>query len=151
MPRSRPSFSVAAPELPQVSFQKIEDDLSTPLRGIQDMQARSFGYQEWLDTLNAERQKRLLDKIPYEVFEVVIDRPEKNGQTYPKTGLAFPSDAHAPFAMTWRAKTTMPLCSAMVVMSPCIKVPTINRTHDADVPLGAALDRDNSFKNSKIL
>ncbi|KAJ7936704.1 hypothetical protein B0H13DRAFT_1853133 [Mycena leptocephala] len=118
MPRSRPSFSVAAPELPQVSFLKIEDDLSTPLRGIQDMQASSFGYndcskfqrpteyiryigqtpyshwkatssdkwnmtwtnkanQAWLDALNAERQKRVLEKIPYEVFEVVIDRLEK--------------------------------------------------------------------------
>ncbi|KAJ7937710.1 hypothetical protein B0H13DRAFT_1852346 [Mycena leptocephala] len=124
MPRSRPSFSVAAPELPQVSFQKIEDDLSTPLRGIQDMQARSFGYppstsailshwkatssdkwnmtwtnkanQEWLDTLNAERQKRLLDKIPYEVFEVVIDRLEKEWFNLAKLilrpELAFPSD-----------------------------------------------------------
>ncbi|KAJ7923932.1 PHD-zinc-finger like domain-containing protein, partial [Mycena leptocephala] len=52
--------------------------------------------QAWLDALNVERQKRLLDKISYEVFEVVIDRLEKEwfnlAKLILKPGLAFPSD-----------------------------------------------------------
>jgi NuA3 HAT complex component NTO1 len=33
--------------------------------------------QEWLDAVNTERKKEQLDKVTYEVFEVVMDRLEK--------------------------------------------------------------------------
>ncbi|KAJ7807976.1 hypothetical protein B0H14DRAFT_2380935, partial [Mycena olivaceomarginata] len=52
--------------------------------------------QAWLDALDGERQKRLLDKISYEGFEVVIDRLEKEwfnlAKLILKPELAFPSD-----------------------------------------------------------
>lgn len=33
---------------------------------------------EWLDAVNIERQEKQLDKISYEVFEIVMDRLEKD-------------------------------------------------------------------------
>jgi hypothetical protein len=33
--------------------------------------------QEWLDALNAERKKEQLNKVSYEIFEIVMDRLEK--------------------------------------------------------------------------
>lgn len=33
--------------------------------------------QEWLDALNADRKRDQLDVISYEVFEVIVDRLEK--------------------------------------------------------------------------
>lgn len=33
--------------------------------------------QEWLDAINAERRKEQLDKVSYELFEIVMDRLEK--------------------------------------------------------------------------
>ncbi|KAJ7626344.1 bromodomain and PHD finger-containing protein 3 [Mycena polygramma] len=119
------------PVLPKVSFQKIEDDISTQPSGVHDSQARSFGYndfsdfyrpdqyirhiepleidlerqveydmdeqdQEWLDAVNAERKKEQLDKVTYEVFEVVMDRLEKEWfnltKHIPKPDLALPSE-----------------------------------------------------------
>ncbi|KAJ6581136.1 hypothetical protein B0H19DRAFT_1113888 [Mycena capillaripes] len=120
-----------APALPKVSFQKIEDDVSTQPSGVHDTQARSFGYndfsefqrpdqyirhiepleidlerqveydmdeqdQEWLDAVNTERKKEQLDKVTYEVFEVVMDRLEKEWfnltKHIPKPDLALPSE-----------------------------------------------------------
>ncbi|KAJ7636157.1 PHD-zinc-finger like domain-containing protein [Mycena polygramma] len=135
------------PVLPKVSFQKIEDDISTQPSGVHDSQARSFGCtsfarpfapcltrrvdndfsdfyrpdqyirhiepleidlerqveydmdeqdQEWLDAVNAERKKEQLDKVTYEVFEVVMDRLEKEWfnltKHIPKPDLALPSE-----------------------------------------------------------
>ncbi|KAJ7272561.1 hypothetical protein B0H12DRAFT_584914 [Mycena haematopus] len=121
----------AAPALPKVSFQKIEDDVSTQPSGVHDNQARSFGYndfsdfnrpdqyirhiepleidlerqveydmdeqdQEWLDAANAERKKEQLDRVTYEIFEVVMDRLEKEWfnltKHIPKPDLALPSE-----------------------------------------------------------
>ncbi|KAJ7849983.1 bromodomain and PHD finger-containing protein 3 [Mycena olivaceomarginata] len=121
----------AAPPLPKVSFQKIEDDVSTQPSGVHDGQARSFGYndfsdftrpdqyirhiepleidlerqveydmdeqdQEWLDAVNADRKKEQLDRVTYEVFEVVMDRLEKEWfnltKHIPKPDLALPSE-----------------------------------------------------------
>ena len=36
-----------------------------------------YSDQEWLDAVNAERWKEQLDKISYEVFEIIMDRLEK--------------------------------------------------------------------------
>ncbi|KAJ6624860.1 hypothetical protein B0H10DRAFT_2004445 [Mycena sp. CBHHK59/15] len=119
------------PALPKVSFQKIEDDVSTQPSGVHDGQARTFGYndfsefhrpdqyirhiepleidlerqveydmdeqdQEWLDAVNAERKKEQLDKITHEIFEVVMDRLEKEWfnltKHIPKPDLALPSE-----------------------------------------------------------
>lgn len=33
--------------------------------------------QDWLDHVNAERQKEQMGKITYETFEVIMDRLEK--------------------------------------------------------------------------
>ncbi|KAJ7355672.1 bromodomain and PHD finger-containing protein 3 [Mycena albidolilacea] len=121
----------AAPPLPKVSFQKIEDDVSTQPSGVHDGQARSFGYndfsdftrpdqyirhiepleidlerqveydmdeqdQEWLDAVNADRKKEQLDRVTYEIFEVVMDRLEKEWfnltKHIPKPDLALPSE-----------------------------------------------------------
>ncbi|KAF7370922.1 Bromodomain and phd finger-containing protein 3 [Mycena sanguinolenta] len=132
MARGGHADTVAAPPaLPKVSFQKIEDDVSTQPSGVHDGQARSFGYndfsdftrpdqyirhiepleidlerqveydmdeqdQEWLDSANAERKKEQLDRITYEIFEVVMDRLEKEWfnltKHIPKPDLALPSE-----------------------------------------------------------
>ncbi|KAJ7777292.1 bromodomain and PHD finger-containing protein 3 [Mycena metata] len=120
-----------APALPKVSFEKIEDDVSTQPSGVHEIQARGFGYndfsdfhrpdqyirhiepleidlerqveydmdeqdQEWLDAVNAERKKEQLDRVTYEVFEVVMDRLEKEWfnltKHIPKPDLALPSE-----------------------------------------------------------
>ncbi|KAJ7156890.1 bromodomain and PHD finger-containing protein 3 [Mycena crocata] len=128
---ARGQVSPVAPPLPKVSFQKIEDDVSTQPSGVHDGQARSFGYndfsefhrpdqyirhiepleidlerqveydmdeqdQEWLDAVNAERKKEQLDKVSHEVFEVIMDRLEKEWfnltKHIPKPDLALPSE-----------------------------------------------------------
>ena len=33
--------------------------------------------QEWLEAVNAERKKDLIDRVSFETFEVVMDRLEK--------------------------------------------------------------------------
>jgi hypothetical protein len=33
--------------------------------------------QEWLDAVNVERRNEQIDKISYELFEIIIDRLEK--------------------------------------------------------------------------
>jgi NuA3 HAT complex component NTO1 len=33
--------------------------------------------QEWLDTINAERQKEQAGAISYEIFEIIMDKLEK--------------------------------------------------------------------------
>jgi hypothetical protein len=33
--------------------------------------------QEWLESVNSERKKEQLDKVTYEVFEIIMDRLEK--------------------------------------------------------------------------
>ncbi|KAJ7089735.1 PHD-zinc-finger like domain-containing protein [Mycena belliarum] len=52
--------------------------------------------QEWLDAVNAERKKEQVDTVSYEVFEVVMDRLEKEWfnltKHIPKPDLALPSE-----------------------------------------------------------
>ncbi|KAJ3565446.1 hypothetical protein NP233_g7624 [Leucocoprinus birnbaumii] len=123
--------SPAAPALPKVVFEKIEEDDSTQPGGVHDLQARSYGYndfsdfmrpehyirhieplesdlarqveydmdeqdQEWLDAINAERRKEQLDKVSCELFEIVMDRLEKEWfdltKNIPKPDLALPSE-----------------------------------------------------------
>ncbi|KAF5379525.1 hypothetical protein D9615_006509 [Tricholomella constricta] len=117
--------------LPKVSFQKIQDDVSTQPCGVHDGQARAFGYndfsefqrpdsyirhiepleselakqveydmdeqdKEWLDALNRERRKEQMTQISYELFEVVMDRLEKEWfdltKNITKPDLALPSE-----------------------------------------------------------
>ncbi|KAG6889771.1 hypothetical protein C0995_014698 [Termitomyces sp. Mi166 len=82
--------------LPKVSFTKIDDDVSTQPCGVHDGQARAFGYKEWLDVLNRERRKEQMSQISYELFEVVMDRLEKEWfdltKNIPKPDLALPSE-----------------------------------------------------------
>ncbi|KAE9396917.1 hypothetical protein BT96DRAFT_921842 [Gymnopus androsaceus JB14] len=129
--RGSSSTALAVPELPKVSFQKINDDLTSPTTGVDDRQARSYGYndfsdfqrpehyirhiepieadlarqveydmdeqdKEWLDTLNVERKKDHVDKISYEIFEIIMDRLEKEWfdltKNIPKPDFAMPSE-----------------------------------------------------------
>ncbi|KIK56322.1 hypothetical protein GYMLUDRAFT_47090 [Collybiopsis luxurians FD-317 M1] len=129
--RATLSAAPAPPELPKVSFQKIDDELTSPTTGVDDRQARSYGYndfsdfqrpehyirhiepleselarqveydmdeqdKEWLDNLNAERRKEQVDKISYEVFEIIMDRLEKEWfdltKNIPKPDFAMPSE-----------------------------------------------------------
>ncbi|EPQ56227.1 hypothetical protein GLOTRDRAFT_105199 [Gloeophyllum trabeum ATCC 11539] len=52
--------------------------------------------QEWLDAVNADRKKEQLDKVSYEVFEVIMDRLEKEWfdltKNIPKPDMALPSE-----------------------------------------------------------
>ncbi|KAL6297851.1 PHD-zinc-finger like domain-containing protein [Sparassis latifolia] len=52
--------------------------------------------QEWLDAINAERKKEQMDKVSYEIFEIVMDRLEKEWfdltKNIPKPDLALPSE-----------------------------------------------------------
>ncbi|TFK48530.1 hypothetical protein OE88DRAFT_1634784 [Heliocybe sulcata] len=52
--------------------------------------------QEWLDAVNADRKKDQLDKVSYEVFEVIMDRLEKEWfdltKNIPKPDMALPSE-----------------------------------------------------------
>ncbi|KZT21556.1 hypothetical protein NEOLEDRAFT_1164542 [Neolentinus lepideus HHB14362 ss-1] len=52
--------------------------------------------QEWLDAVNADRRKEQLDKVSYEVFEVIMDRLEKEWfdltKNIPKPDMALPSE-----------------------------------------------------------
>ncbi|ESK83279.1 bromodomain and phd finger-containing protein 3 [Moniliophthora roreri MCA 2997] len=131
MARGRSPQGPQGPALPTVSFEKVEDDTSTPPSGVHDHQARSYGYndfsefqrpthyirhieplemdlarqveydmdeqdKEWLDSLNAERKKDQVDKISYELFEIVMDRLEKEWfdltKNIPKPDFAMPSE-----------------------------------------------------------
>ncbi|KAG6825753.1 hypothetical protein H0H92_002556 [Tricholoma furcatifolium] len=117
--------------LPQVSYRKIGDGVSTQPCGVHDTQARAFGFndltefqrpdsyirhiepleselakqveydmdeqdREWLDTVNEERRKEQMTKISYEVFEIVMDRLEKEWfdltKNLPKPDLVLPSE-----------------------------------------------------------
>ncbi|KAF5379335.1 hypothetical protein D9757_007638 [Collybiopsis confluens] len=52
--------------------------------------------KEWLDNLNNERRKEQVDKITYEVFEIIMDRLEKEWfdltKNIPKPDFAMPSE-----------------------------------------------------------
>ncbi|KAI0782807.1 hypothetical protein C8Q75DRAFT_786204 [Abortiporus biennis] len=52
--------------------------------------------QEWLEQVNAERKKEQIDKVSYEVFEIIMDRLEKEWfdltKNIPKPDLALPSE-----------------------------------------------------------
>ncbi|PCH36434.1 hypothetical protein WOLCODRAFT_134245 [Wolfiporia cocos MD-104 SS10] len=123
--------SPAPMTLPKVSFERIQDELSSYPIGVHDQQARSYGYndfssfkrpehyiryiepleselaeqveydmdeqdQEWLDAVNSERKKQHQDSVSYEVFEIVMDRLEKEWfdltKNIPKPDIALPSE-----------------------------------------------------------
>ncbi|GJE93817.1 bromodomain and PHD finger-containing protein [Phanerochaete sordida] len=52
--------------------------------------------QEWLDSINTERRNANLDKVSYEMFEIIMDRLEKEWfdltKNLPKPDLAMPSE-----------------------------------------------------------
>ncbi|KAF8989853.1 hypothetical protein BDQ17DRAFT_1372655 [Cyathus striatus] len=118
-------------ELPKAEYQKIEEEVSNKPFGVHDMQARSYGYndfsefqrpdhyirhiepleidlarqveydmdeqdKEWLDMINEKRRKAQEGTISYEVFEIIMDRLEKEWfdltKNIPKPDLAMPSE-----------------------------------------------------------
>ncbi|KAG8948796.1 nuA3 HAT complex component nto1 [Tulasnella sp. 424] len=52
--------------------------------------------QEWLDAMNRERKKEQMDQVTYEIFEVIMDRLEKEWfdlmKLIPKPDMALPSE-----------------------------------------------------------
>jgi hypothetical protein len=42
-----------------------------------DLLTSSFTDREWLEAVNDERSKQQLDKVSYELFEIIMDRLEK--------------------------------------------------------------------------
>jgi NuA3 HAT complex component NTO1 len=53
----------AAPPLPKVSFQKIEDDVSTQPSGVHDGQARSFGCTYFAGRGSLSHKTRLRQRL----------------------------------------------------------------------------------------
>ncbi|KAI0683939.1 hypothetical protein BC835DRAFT_1392543 [Cytidiella melzeri] len=72
-------------------IEPLESDLAQQVEYDMDEQDR-----EWLESVNADRRKEQLDKVSYEVFEIVMDKLEKEyfdlSKTIPKTDLAMPSE-----------------------------------------------------------
>ncbi|KIY51905.1 hypothetical protein FISHEDRAFT_70399 [Fistulina hepatica ATCC 64428] len=72
-------------------IEPLESDLARQVEYDMDEQDK-----EWLDALNAERKKEQLDKATYELFEIVMDRLEKEWfeltRNIPKPDLALPSE-----------------------------------------------------------
>jgi hypothetical protein len=55
-----------------VCIEPLEIDLARQVEYDMDEQD-----QEWLEAVNAERKKDLIDRVSFETFEVVMDRLEK--------------------------------------------------------------------------
>ncbi|KAJ8695552.1 hypothetical protein PTI98_008146 [Pleurotus ostreatus] len=72
-------------------IEPLESELATQVEYDMDEQD-----QEWLDHVNQERKKEQLDKATYELFEIVMDRLEKEWfdltKNIPKPDLAMPSE-----------------------------------------------------------
>ncbi|KAI0339583.1 hypothetical protein BDW22DRAFT_1454969 [Trametopsis cervina] len=72
-------------------IEPLESDLAQQVEYDMDEQDR-----EWLDSVNVERRKEQLDKVTCEVFEIVMDRLEKEWfdltKNIPKPDLAMPSE-----------------------------------------------------------
>ncbi|KAI0091425.1 hypothetical protein BDY19DRAFT_930368 [Irpex rosettiformis] len=72
-------------------IEPLESDLAQQVEYDMDDQDR-----EWLESVNADRRKEQLDKVSYEVFEIVMDKLEKEWfdltKTIPKPDLAMPSE-----------------------------------------------------------
>ncbi|KAG5651329.1 hypothetical protein H0H81_009082 [Sphagnurus paluster] len=72
-------------------IEPLESELAKQVEYDMDEQDK-----EWLDTLNRERKKEQLTQITYEMFEVIVDRLEKEWfnmtKNIPKPDLAMPSE-----------------------------------------------------------
>ena len=102
---------------------------------------------EWLDNVNVERKKEQGDRVSCEIFEIIMDRLEKDWfdlvrsfqctfhslylnftgrqRTYPNPiWLCHPRIRHAQSVMTRRERTPMQSCFVMGVTSLCIKIAT---------------------------
>ncbi|KAK7463006.1 hypothetical protein VKT23_007588 [Stygiomarasmius scandens] len=72
-------------------IEPLEIDLARQVEYDMDEQDK-----EWLDAVNLDRKKEQIDRVSYEVFEVVMDRLEKEWfdltKNIPKTDFALPSE-----------------------------------------------------------
>ncbi|KAF9073228.1 hypothetical protein BDP27DRAFT_1381784 [Rhodocollybia butyracea] len=74
-----PSTNVAAPELPKISFQKINDDLTSPTTGVDDRQARSYGYNDFSDFQRPEHYIRHIEPLEADLArQVEYDMDEQD-------------------------------------------------------------------------
>ncbi|KAJ3932754.1 MAG: bromodomain and PHD finger-containing protein 3 [Lentinula lateritia] len=71
--------SPAVTELPRVSFQKIDDDLTLPTTGVDDRQARSYGYNDFSDFERPEHYIRHIEPLEAELArQVEYDMDEQD-------------------------------------------------------------------------
>ncbi|KAJ3852481.1 bromodomain and PHD finger-containing protein 3 [Lentinula lateritia] len=71
--------SPAVPELPRVSFQKIDDELTLPTTGVDDRQARSYGYNDFSDFERPEHYIRHIEPLEAELArQVEYDMDEQD-------------------------------------------------------------------------
>ncbi|KAJ3906209.1 bromodomain and PHD finger-containing protein 3, partial [Lentinula edodes] len=71
--------SLAVTELPRVSFQKIDDDLTLPTTGVDDRQARSYGYNDFSDFERPEHYIRHVEPLEAELArQVEYDMDEQD-------------------------------------------------------------------------
>ncbi|KAG8929874.1 nuA3 HAT complex component nto1 [Tulasnella sp. 418] len=72
-------------------IEPIEAELATQVEYDMDEQD-----QEWLDAMNADRKKEQVDQVTYEVFEIIMDRLEKEWfdlmKHVPKPEMALPAE-----------------------------------------------------------
>ncbi|KAJ3792202.1 bromodomain and PHD finger-containing protein 3 [Lentinula aff. detonsa] len=76
---SSSSTTPAVPELPKVSFQKIDDELTLPTTGVDDRQARSYGYNDFSDFERPEHYIRHIEPLEAELArQVEYDMDEQD-------------------------------------------------------------------------
>ncbi|KAJ3836367.1 bromodomain and PHD finger-containing protein 3 [Lentinula raphanica] len=76
---SSSSAAPAVPELPKVSFQKIDDELTSPSTGVDDRQARSYGYNDFSDFERPEHYIRHIEPLEAELArQVEYDMDEQD-------------------------------------------------------------------------
>ncbi|KAJ4475028.1 bromodomain and PHD finger-containing protein 3 [Lentinula aciculospora] len=77
--RASSSTAIATSELPKVSFQKIDDDLTLPTTGVDDRQARSYGYNDFSDFERPEHYIRHIEPLETDLArQVEYDMDEQD-------------------------------------------------------------------------
>ena len=61
----------------QVEYDMDEQGLWVSLCWVHHAWLTPYQDKEWLDAINAERKKEQLNKVSYEIFEIIMDRLEK--------------------------------------------------------------------------
>ncbi|KAJ3914017.1 bromodomain and PHD finger-containing protein 3 [Lentinula edodes] len=74
--------SLAVTELPRVSFQRIDDELTLPTTGVDDRQARSYGYNDFSDFERPEHYIRHIEPLEAELARQVEYDMDEQGMLY---------------------------------------------------------------------